>query len=73
VHAVGDMVGEPYRRINKTNSGQIRQVFGPRERSSDATDVRAALRALGWREVIFGDDVADADSGRRARVPDTSR
>ncbi len=40
-------------------------VFALRERAGDASDVRAALRALLGREPVLGDDVADPDSPAR--------
>jgi hypothetical protein len=65
VHAVGGLVGEPYRRVCETGRGQVLEVFVARECTGDAANVRAALGPVDRSEVIFGNHIADPDSATR--------
>ena len=61
VHPVGDLVRELDRDLLEPGRGEPGLVLADRERAGDAADVAAALRALGRRDPVLGDDVADAE------------
>src|SRR3712207_1065507 len=71
VHAVGDLVSELDRNFLEAGGLEPCDVLATRERSGDAADVGAALRALLDGEPVFGDDIRDPDTPARLQhAPD---
>ena len=61
VHAGCGFVGEHHLGVDEPGSGEAVEVLRPGQGAGHAPDVGAPLGAIGWGEVVLGNDARDPD------------